>query len=901
MGRAGVGTALRVPEFRRMVSAEVLSVAGDQVARVALALLVYSRTGSAALTALTYALTFVAIAAGWLLSGLADRFARRDVMVATDLVRAVLAAVMAVPGLPLGALWAAIVLLTLAGAPFKAAQQALLPVVLPSGQYKAGLSVRTMITQTAQLVGFGAGGALVAAVTPSGAMIINAATFVFSALLVRFGVRRRPAPLRPAVDDPVAAEPAAEARGALVAPFALVSIIGLFVVAEALAAPYAGQLGAGAAVVGLLMAADPAGAVVGAWLQERLPVRGGLNGALLPGVAAGLPLVACLTQPGVVGVALLWAATGALSTIYLIRAQAALVEQVPDHRRGKIMGRYTTCLYVSQGGAFAVAGLVADHAGPVWAVAGAGALGSLLVLLVGVMTSRDHHRRRMGRGDDDGVPTDRAESDQVSLDMSSSRAVGSSGGPATKPLEAGPPANGSAVSMTDTQRGRYGRSRRRTDGRGVRGWALWTRPRGAIALLLSVESAAVVIVVYGAIVQQWARTDLVLCGALIVLGVAAAEITRRVETMRRRTTAPATTHINVSSVWTFAGALVLPISLAALVAVVVYAHLWWRSWRRLSEVKPHRTVYNCANVVLCAAAVRLVVHAAPVSPVAAASPISLLWLFGALATFFVVNLLLAAASTVAYRPGERLTVLDLAGDVRENVLEAATLCMGVLVGMLLVLRPWAVVMVYVPLYVLHRSALIKQLEDLATIDSKTGLFNAPTWQTLVRREIDRAAKYDQTCGVLFLDLDRFKAVNDTYGHLPADDVLGEVGATITREIRGADLGGRFGGDEFMVLLADTSAADVQVVAERLRDQIGQLTVTDAEHGEQALSVSIGAACWPDHGDLEDVLRAADSALFAAKNRGPGQVVVVSGSIRRTATTAPREDPPSTAAPTQPPA
>src|SRR3954451_13148472 len=132
----GFGAALRVPEFRALWLAEALSVFGDQVARVALALLVFGRTGSAALTALTYALTFVPMMLGVLLVGLADRYPRRSVLVGADVLRAALAAAMAVPGLPLWLLWCLVGVLALAGSPFKAAQLALLPDVLGHELYQ---------------------------------------------------------------------------------------------------------------------------------------------------------------------------------------------------------------------------------------------------------------------------------------------------------------------------------------------------------------------------------------------------------------------------------------------------------------------------------------------------------------------------------------------------------------------------------------------------------------------------------------------------------------------------------------------------------------------------------------------------------------------------------------------
>ncbi len=152
---------LAVREFRALWAAELLSVCGDQLARVGLAVLVYSRTSSASWTALTYALTFLpALVGGVLLGGLADRFPRRDLMVVVDVLRAVVTALMAIPSLPLPALLALVCLLTLGGAPFTAAEQALLPAILHGDRYIAGLSLRTITNQTAQIAGFLGGGAL---------------------------------------------------------------------------------------------------------------------------------------------------------------------------------------------------------------------------------------------------------------------------------------------------------------------------------------------------------------------------------------------------------------------------------------------------------------------------------------------------------------------------------------------------------------------------------------------------------------------------------------------------------------------------------------------------------------------------------------------------------------------
>lgn len=392
--------SLKIAEFRALWLGETFSVFGDQVARVALALLVFEQTSSAALTALTYGLTFVpAVLGGLLLSGLADKYPRKRVIVVTDLVRAGLAGLMAVPGLPLAVLWGFIALLTLASAPFKAAQLALLPQVLSKERYQAGLALRQMSSQTAQIVGFGGGGLLIAALNVNGALLLNALTFLLSALLVARGVRSRPA-ARSNVPSSTAGSTEKRFDARLIAPFLLAALIGLLVVPEGLAAPYASAMGTASFSVGILMAADPVGSVLGAWWAAR--TADGTPSApavVVPAAAAALPLVACFFLPEVAWAVTFWAISGALSTLYLIRIQAVVVAIVPDDRRGTVMGRLSTCLYTAQGLAIVGGGVAAEHYGPVAAVGLAGA--SAFVLTLGAAAFWRFARPRQADGAED--------------------------------------------------------------------------------------------------------------------------------------------------------------------------------------------------------------------------------------------------------------------------------------------------------------------------------------------------------------------------------------------------------------------------------------------------------------------------------------------------------------------
>ena len=152
-------------EFRLLWLAQVQSLLGDQLARVALSVLVYDRTSSALATAVVYALSFLPALLGSVLLGpLVDRLPRRALLVGADLIRAALVAVMVLPGLPVAVLAALLVLAVLVGAPWQAAESALVVDILTTEDYALGLGLRSATGQAAQLVGFAVGGVAVAAV-----------------------------------------------------------------------------------------------------------------------------------------------------------------------------------------------------------------------------------------------------------------------------------------------------------------------------------------------------------------------------------------------------------------------------------------------------------------------------------------------------------------------------------------------------------------------------------------------------------------------------------------------------------------------------------------------------------------------------------------------------------------
>lgn len=380
-GDSARGTAFRaafaVGEFRALWAAEALSQAGDQLARVALSVLVWERTASAGLTGLTYGLTYLpTLIGGTLFAGLADRYSRRTVMIVCDLVRAAIAALMAVPGIPLPVLAGLLVILTMAGGPFRAAQLALLPDVLEGDRYVAGLAVRTITIQTAQLAGFGGGGLVIGLVTPYWGLVIDAVTFVVSALLVSVGVRRRgPAATESSVKSRVArafsgegAKELWQGKGIRVL-FGLKMLAGFAIAPEGLAAPLAVGLGAGSFAVGLILAADPIGSVIGSWIFTKwVPARRKTRIVGILAIASVVPLVFVFFRPSLPVCLALIGLSGAFAAPYHLQAVALMARAVPDGVRAQVMGLTSTSLVTVQGIGIMLAGGLAQLTGPFVAV-----------------------------------------------------------------------------------------------------------------------------------------------------------------------------------------------------------------------------------------------------------------------------------------------------------------------------------------------------------------------------------------------------------------------------------------------------------------------------------------------------------------------------------------------------
>jgi MFS family permease len=405
-----------VREFRPLFGTFLLSTAGDELARVALTVLVYQRTSSPLLSALTFAIGHLPwLLGGPLLSTLADRLPRHRVLITADVARAVLLVGMAVPGTPLPVMLGLLFLVSLCAPPFESARSALMADVLEGDRYAVATSLTNITLQLAQVVGFLVAGALVAAFSPSAVLLIDAATFAVSALWLAAGLQRRPAPVAEAGEGPRSLwQDTGDGLRLIRRTPRLVAIVGVLWVAtlfgyawEGVAAPLVDDLGRGATAIGALLAANPLGVTIGGLViarlvpphrRERLVVPLVVL-SLVPVLAAGL--VAAFAGPGSIPFAVVAGLlfVSGLGAAWLIPLNVAFVQAVPSAYRGRAFGVAVSGLYGVQGLGALGAGLAAEGVPASGVVALSGGLG-----LIAVAPALLAYRRTQGHVAGSGAP-----------------------------------------------------------------------------------------------------------------------------------------------------------------------------------------------------------------------------------------------------------------------------------------------------------------------------------------------------------------------------------------------------------------------------------------------------------------------------------------------------------------
>ena len=351
------------------------------------------------LAALTFAIGHLPwLLGGPLLSTLADRLPRHRVLIATDAARAVLVAVMAIPGMPLPVLLGLLFVVGMCAPPFESARSALMADVLDGDRYAVASSLTGITLQLAQVGGFLAGGALVAALNPSAALLVDAATFVVSAVWLWAKLERRPAPAVEggAPRGSLWVDTAAGLRfiGASPRLLAIVGVLwvttGFLYASEGIAAPLVDSLGQGATGVGVLLAANPLGLTLGGLVIARLVSPDRREQLVVPLVLLSLGpvvvggLVAAVAGPGALG---FWVLVGmlflsGLAAAWTIPLNVAFVRAVPSAYRGRAFGVAASGLAGVQAIGALAAGVAAEELAPALVVALSGLLGMIAVLPV---------------------------------------------------------------------------------------------------------------------------------------------------------------------------------------------------------------------------------------------------------------------------------------------------------------------------------------------------------------------------------------------------------------------------------------------------------------------------------------------------------------------------------------
>jgi diguanylate cyclase (GGDEF)-like protein len=400
----------------------------------------------------------------------------------------------------------------------------------------------------------------------------------------------------------------------------------------------------------------------------------------------------------------------------------------------------------------------------------------------------------------------------------------------------------------------------------ARRWAVWSLNRPSLGYILFVMVSAPVVT---AVLLAHADIDpvsVIRAAVLLAAAIGYGEAFDRVERFRRflGNDKIRTNHL---SVWTIAGILVLPPGMACALVLLVYGHVLLMA-RRHKSARPHRMVFTASAATLATAAAAGVVtlfttysHQPTELNAAMASLL-------AAPTFLLLDTAIMAVGVyLATRPDNIRAVLP---DRDAVLFELGTEVLGIVTGQLLLFMPWLAPASWGGMLALHRASLVRQLQIAATTDPKTTLLNAAAWRERAMQALDRAAHEAQRVAVVVIDLDFFKRVNDVHGHLMGDRVLAEVARAIRNETRARDIVGRFGGEEFVLLIDGRAAAAHAIdIATRIRERIAGLAHPHGVRVTATIGVAHGVPL--GSGSLDVLLAHADAMMYEGKEAGRNRV------------------------------
>jgi len=208
--------------------------------------------------------------------------------------------------------------------------------------------------------------------------------------------------------------------------------------------------------------------------------------------------------------------------------------------------------------------------------------------------------------------------------------------------------------------------------------------------------------------------------------------------------------------------------------------------------------------------------------------------------------------------------------------DLALMSVGTVGALLWLTDPWLVPLTLGPLFLIYRSLLVPTLREEARTDPKTELANMKHWNEVAQVEVERARRFHRPLSVLLADLDLLRDINNKQGHLLGDQMILRVAGAIRGALRDYDVPARFGGDEFAILMPETTLPEAVAVAERIRRGVEAIELKAPDGSSVSASVSIGAALFPAHGrTASELLAAADRAVYQAKALGRNRVCAFS--------------------------
>jgi diguanylate cyclase (GGDEF)-like protein len=411
----------------------------------------------------------------------------------------------------------------------------------------------------------------------------------------------------------------------------------------------------------------------------------------------------------------------------------------------------------------------------------------------------------------------------------------------------------------------------------LRSWQVWDLRGPLRCYVLAVPVVYAGAFAFAATTTTWQLRHLLVFAALLACGMAVTEANRSVREPQ------GTLARDLQSVWYLAIAITLPPWYALAAPIPLAVHKLWRTRRMLI----YRRIFSHAAIGLAYGLASVTFHSLPASMVGTSPGTgrhALVWVLAVAACGMIATLVNYGFILVAIRLSDPDTrIRDLVGSRESLTADVLELSLAVALALVVAINP-VLMALALPTVVLCRRYLMQaQLLAQARIDAKTGLLNAGTWQREAAAEFYRARRSDAPLALVMVDIDHFNSVNETAGLAAGDQVLQGIARTVTQNLQGFGLVGRFGGEQFAILLPQTGETEARRMAERLRDHIAgePIAIEDGSHAGFVfrLTVSIGIAILDrSRRALAELIGAADKALSEAKTTGHNKVCVGPGVV-----------------------